>query len=73
MNTKAKKQKAVILNCLATLPADEKPIFVDIIEFVKSHPGSGRLLSEARTKGLEELSEMFAYLQDNWVNPEPSH
>ena len=73
MNTKAKKQEETILNCLANLPPDEKPIFVDIIMFVGHHPGSERLLSEAVTKGLKELSEMFAYMQDNWLDPEPSH
>ena len=73
MNTKAKKQEAAILNCYRNLPPDEKPIFVEMIDFVAAHPGSHRLLREARTKGLEELSEIFAYLLDHWVDPEPAH
>ncbi len=73
MNTKAKKQDAVILNFYRNLPPDEKPIFVEMIDFVAVHPGSHRLLREARTKRLEELSEIFAYLLDHWVDPEPAH
>ncbi len=73
MNTKAKKQEAAILNCYRNLPPDEKPIFVEMIDFVAAHPGSHRLLREARTKGLEELSEIFAYMRDNSVDPEPAH
>jgi len=73
MNTKAKKQEAAILNCYVNLPPDEKLPFVEMIEFVAAHPGSSRLLREARIKGLEEISEIFSYLQDNWVAPEPLH
>ena len=63
----------VILNCYRNLPPDEKPIFFEMIKFVARHPRCGRLVSEAETKGLKELSEIFAYMQDNWVDPEPAH
>ncbi len=70
MSTKSKKQEAVIQDCYRNLPPDEKPIFVDIIEFVGRHPESGKLLSEAVTKGHEELSEIFVYMLDNSVAEE---
>jgi len=73
MNKQTKNPEAVIQDCYRNLPPDEKPIFVEIIDFLADHPGSGRLLSEARTKGLEELSEIFGYMLDNWVDPEPLH
>ena len=73
MNEQDKKGEAIVLDCYANLPPDEKHIFVEIIEFVATHPGSGRLLREARTKGRDELSEVFAYLLDNWIDPEPLH
>ena len=72
MNKKAKKQEQAVLDCYVNLPPDEKLPFVEMIEFVAAHPGSGRLLSEARTKGLEDISEIFAYLLDHWVDPEPA-
>ncbi len=70
---KANKQEEAVLTCYLNLPPDEKLPFVEMIEFVAAHPGSAGLLSEARTKGLEDISEIFAYLQDNWVAPEPLH
>ncbi len=70
---KAKKQEAAIINCYVNLPPDEKLPFVKMIEFVAVHSGSGRLLRDARTKGLEDISEIFAYLLDHWVDPEPLH
>ena len=73
MNQQAKIAEAKVLDCLAHLPADEKPIFVEMIEFVAAHPGSVKLLREAVTRGHEELSEMFAYLRENWVAAEPLH
>ncbi len=73
MNKQAKIAEAKVLDCLARLQPHEKPIFVEMIGFVAAHPGSVKLLEEAVTRGHKELSEMFAYLQDNWTDPEPAH
>ena len=73
MNMQRKKQEAAVLNCYANLPTDEKPIFAEIIKFISDHPTSDRLLREAWPTGHEELSEVLAYLLDNWVDPEPLH
>ena len=71
MTELTKRQEETVLNCYANLPPDEKLPFVEMIEFVAAHPGSHRLLREARMRRLDEPSKIFAYLQDNWVDPEP--
>ncbi len=73
MNKKAKKQEQAVLDCYVNLPTDEKLPFVEMIEFIAAHPGSGGLLREAWTRGHRHISEIFAYLQDNWIDPEPAH
>ncbi len=73
MSTKEKQQEESILKSLAVMPPDEKDTFIDIVEFVARHPGSWRLLREARIKKMEDLSEVLLYLIDNWVDPEPLH
>ena len=67
MNKQVKSSEAVIQDCYRNLPPKEKHFFAEIIEFIKHHPGSARLLSEATTKGFEEPSEVFEYMLDNWV------
>ena len=73
MNKLATKQLDKVLECLVNLPDDEKPFFVEIIEFISDHPGSSGLLREAWTTGHEEPSKILVYLQDNWIDPEPAH
>ena len=67
MNKQVKSSEAVIQDFYRTLPSKEQRFFAEMIEFIKHHPGSARLLSEATTKGFEEPSEVFEYMLDNWV------
>ena len=73
MNKRVKNPEAVIQDCYRNLPPDEKYFFAEMIGFIAHHPGSAKLLSEARDKGFEEPSEAFEYMIDNWVDPEPLH
>jgi hypothetical protein len=67
MNKQRKSSEAVIQDCYRNLPPKEQHCFAEIIEFIRHHPGSARLLSEATTKGFEDPSEVFEYMIDNWV------